>query len=248
MRRDIVRKTLWILVLLVFTIGFVVARGVCKGEGPTFEFKFKGPSIGLSLLDIGALNPVLISNGYAPLSGRLHVGGKVNIDVAIARLHFGVDDWSVTTTTREGEKKAELSISSKGSHIGCVVASDPYSIFSIGSVFEYGEVELRLRHDLPQGFEEAVANPFYSVLNSDFYAVQPYVSVLLQPLRWIGIRLQVGYLFAFSSSIWRVDCLEFPGPTFAPDGLSIGLSFAFGKNIERSNEEEEKVVEETAVP
>lgn len=242
------RKALWFLVLLVFTAGFVVARGTCDEEGPTFEFKFKGSSIGLSLLDVAPLNPVLRANGFAPLSGRLKLGGEIDFSFAIGRLHFGLDKWSLTAKTEQGEKKVELSISSKGFDIGCVVASDQCSIFSIGSVFGRGEVELKLRHGVPQSFEEAVANPFRSVLETSFYAVEPYVSVLLQPLRWIGIRLQVGYLFAFSSPTWKVDRFEFPGPPFAPDGLSIGLSFAFGKNIERCYGDEEEVVEETTAP
>ena len=66
-----------------------------------------------------------------------------------------------------------------------------------------------------------------ATLTRPFFAAEPYVAFHLQPLGWLGLRIQLGYLYTFPEH-WRESGHGVTGPDLDLSGPHIRASLAFG--------------------
>lgn len=230
-------------VLIVVLLGFIgtlslvgLASAPDQSAGLT-GFGFGGPMVGLFSLDLGEVNDVLIDAGYAPLDERLFAFGGGGGGGTIGGLSLGGTGWGGSLTSLSGEKKAELTLGFGGMDLAYVAGGNERSLLTLGVVIGGGSVELKLRDHSPESFEDAINDPNTTSLSQGFFALEPYIRFQVQPLAWLGFKLQLGYLFAFPGE-WEDDGHVLSGPSLDLNGPFVGVALTFG-GIGRADVKEE---------
>jgi ketosteroid isomerase-like protein len=219
--RTVVVAAVWLGVL---TGVLVAAEG---GTDAARGFGFGGPMVGLVGLDLALVNPVLEAGGYGPLAGEVVTWGGGGGGGHVGGLSFGGSGWGGTATSLVGEKSAELSFGFGGVDLAYTVSGKGDSLLSLGLVAGGGALDLSLRERVPESFDDAVAHPTTTSLSRGFFGLEPYVRFNVQLLPWLGLKLQLGYLFAFPGA-WAEGGAEIPGPEAPLSTPYIGVALAFG--------------------
>ena len=221
------------LILLLLSFSSVAGADDDELQG----FGFAGPLIGLFSLDLEEVNDVLIDAGYAPISGQLFAFGGEGVGGVIGGFSLGGSGWGGSVTSLLGEKQVELSLGFGGMDLAYVVGGNERSFLTFGAVIGGGSVELILRDHFPESFEAAISNPTTTTLSQGFFALEPYVRFQVQPLSWLGFKLQLGYLFSFPGE-WEEGERSIPGPSLNLSGPFVAITLTFG-GIGRADMEEE---------
>lgn len=212
---------------VVLTVIIVVCGLVAASAAPTMGFGLGGPMIGLFNLDLAGINSVLDGSGYAPLPESIVTFGGGGVGGVIGGFSFGGSGWGGSVSSLVGDKKAELSLGFGGMDLGYVLGGNTRSLLAIGLVAGGGEIELKLRDRLPVDFADAVSVPLTTTLTRGFIGIQPYVQFQVQPLVWMGFKVQLGYLFAFADD-WEACDTAIAGPTTGMTGPYVGFAITFG--------------------
>ena len=203
--------------------------GAFFGEG--------GPIYELIFLDFSELNAVLSGVSFTgdfrlgEQSSFFVHGGGGGLDTT--DLHFGgrgsSGSW-VVPVSGERFNRAELKLSYGGFFFERLLSGHDQSPFLAGLLLGGLDLELQLSQVPPAHFSTAVASPFMAELKRTYFLLEPYVSTEFRLLGFMEIKLEAGYLMAFSTREWctPLKVLLRGGPLgklFAPD---IGLTVIFG--------------------
>ena len=69
-------------------------------------------------------------------------------------------------------------------------------------------LELRLLREPAPDFAGAISTPFLAELERSYFLLEPYLSTEFRLLEFIGLKLEAGYLLAFSTREWRAPLGE----------------------------------------
>jgi len=208
-------------------------------------FGFGGPMFGMLTMDLSEVNTILVANGYAALPEQIFTYGGGGGAGVTGGLSVGGDGWGGSTSSLLDEKKAELSIGFGGMDIGYAAGGSDRSLLVLGLVIGGGDMELVARDHEPASFEEAIASPNTATLNRSFMGVEPYVRFQVNPLPWIGLKIQLGYLLGFAGE-WEEGGRSVSGPALQVGGPFVGVALAFG-GIGAADEEQVKAALEDAL-
>jgi hypothetical protein len=213
------------LVAVVFLAAF--SLGGVMSHGGSVGFGFGGPAIGIVTLDLNEINVILEDAWFAPLSERVITYGGGGGGGTIGEFSFGGLGWGGSVSSLTENREAELSIGFGGMDVSYVLAGSERSLLSLGIVLGGGEIQLEV-HDLwAEDLAEAVMFKTTATLTRPFFAVEPYVAFHLQPLGWLGFRIQLGYLYSFPER-WKESGHSVTGPDLDLTGPHISVSIAFG--------------------
>ena len=220
--------------------GLLVAGGAFSAlAARQMGFGFGGPMFGMLTMDLSVVNTVLEDKGYAPLPDRIFTYGGGGGAGVTGGLSVGGDGWGGSTCSILDEKKAELSIGFGGMDVAYVAGGSDRSLLSLGLVIGGGDMELVTRDHEPTSFEDAIASPNTVTLSRSFMGLEPYIRFQLNPLPWIGLKLQLGYFLAFAGD-WEKGGRSISGPALEVTGPFVGVALAFGGIGTGDGEEEVK--------
>lgn len=213
---------------ILFTFISIVTAGVAQASERFFAGG--GPGIVALLLDLKSLNAYLPGRGFA---GDFTLGGSTVFVMSGGggfignRLRIGgigtERSWGVSLNdSRFG--RAELSFKYDGFLIEWARGG-----ISLGGMLGSGTLSLRLSQTLSGSFAEVITQPSSLELAREFFMVQPYVSLEFKLAAFIGLRMEVGFLFGLSLADWRLaDGTTVPGgplSTLGAPAFSIMLIF-----------------------
>jgi hypothetical protein len=206
-----------------------------------------GPMPALLFLDLDDLNTAVTHAGYPQISQVLFVMGGAGYGSISDDLRIGGVGLSGDTTSISGSRSVSLTMGYGGATIEkAAVTEDDYTIL-LGTMLGYGNLDLRFIRDVPDSFDDAVAQPFLSSMTKGFYVVQPYVAFESKPLSWIWMRFQLGFLWSLPEN-WSFEDTEFSGPPHTMTGLSVSAMIRFGGGWVSSDTPEEDQQEATQTP
>ncbi len=245
------RNAMWSLprIVLLVTLLLVLFSGMTVSEEakePVVGFGFGGPMIGVFMPELDEVNEFLNDNGYAALGDSLIVAGGGGRGGVLGGLSIGGIGWGGTVTSLKENKQAKFSAGFGGCQLGYVVGGNERSLLTIGAVLGGGGVNLNLREVVPEdsgpcrattlgntngprsGFLKGIViEPTPTNYCQGFIAVEPYLSMQVQPLGFLGFELHLGYLF----TVLGFGCCgeaENSGPSLGLSGPFVGLSLTFG--------------------
>lgn len=237
------RTVMLVTLLLVLFAGMAASE---EAEESVVGFGFGGPMTGLFMPELDVVNEFLKDNGYAALGDSLIVAGGGGRGGVLGGLSIGGIGWGGTVTSLQEEKQARLSAGFGGCQLGYVVGGNERSLLTIGAVLGGGGVNLNLREVEPGDSEPCPATALRNTngplpgfpkgivieptpINycQGFVAVEPYLSMQVQPLGFLGFELHLGYLF----TLLGFGCCgeaENSGPSLGLSGPFVGLALTFG--------------------
>ncbi|MGQ9477867.1 MAG: hypothetical protein ACUVRH_05205, partial [Candidatus Bipolaricaulia bacterium] len=101
-----------------------------------------------------------------------------------------------------------------------------------GAVIGGGDARLTLRDRRPSSFVDAISDPPNAFFTRGFFAVQAHLEVELFVLDWLMLKVNLGYLWAFSEP-WKLGQAELPGP---PESLSAPLVQVLVSQLRRTQQ------------
>ena len=233
-------KTLGVLGLsCLLGIGGFALGGETSGEGIRFWFG-GSPPIGVLRPDVGEINAFLVDEGFEPLGEYVLLdgsGGRGRIG-AVGGLSIGGLGWGAETSAITEDRRARLALGFGGLEVGCVIGGDGRSLLTLGVVLGGGGASLYLQEggDVLEdddggccsiGSRGLIAEPIVREAHRCFAGVMPLLSMQIQPLRFLGFELQLGYLFPVfgtqrgDEGVADAVSLELSGP-------AASLSFTWG--------------------
>ncbi len=237
------RIVMLVTLLLVLFSGMTVSE---EAEESVVGFGFGGPMTGGFMPELDEVNEFLKDNGYAALGDSLIVAGGGGRGGALGGLSIGGIGWGGTAASQKENEQARLSAGFGGCQLGYVVGGDERSLLTIGAVLGGGGVNLNLREVGPgdsgpcpaitlgdtngprSGFPKGIViEPTPTNYCQGFIAVEPYLSMQVQPLGFLGFELHLGYLF----TLLGFGCCgeaENSAPSLDLSGPFVGLAFTFG--------------------
>ena len=223
-------KRIFLLLLIIFaTIVTVVAQQDEEEEPIPPPRKSTGPKFGgaagftqnFLFLDMSPINQILSANNFAQFSGNglFMMGGQgYGYVMLIPNLRIGGIGGSGTrvSTSLLGNTRrdVELSAGYGGVTVDYVFPVLPRFDIATGVFIGAGGMSLTIRRD--DGSAKVWATEWQQLGSNDsiynlttkfsgsFFVVQPSVNFEVAILRWLGIRVGVGYMGMFGNS-WKVD-------------------------------------------
>lgn len=193
-----------------------------------------GPSARALFLDLSSLNAHLPGAGFAAdfkLGGRAiffmsggggFIGDRLRIGGA------GAERSWVVSIDGPNFDRVGLFFQYDGFLIEALMKARRGGI-ALGGVFGTGRIALRLSKASLGRFEEVIKQPNSLELSREFFIVQPYLSTEFKLLDFVGLKLEVGFLFGLGQDDWKLtDGTEVPGGplnTISTPTLNIMLLF-----------------------
>ncbi len=225
-------KRLFLLLLIVFATTVSAMAQIDSEEEPippprkSFGPKFGGGAgftQNLVFLDIGPINQILTANKFAPFNGNglFMMGGQgYGYILLVPNLRVGGMGGSGTRTSTSysladhTRRDLELSAGFGGATIDYVFPVFPRFDIATGIFLGFGGMSFTLRRDdntqklwgtewQQLGGNDSVYN-VTTKLSGSFFVVQPNVNFEFAVLRWLGLRVGVGYMGMFGNN-WKVD-------------------------------------------
>jgi len=204
-----------------------------------------GPMPTLMFLDLDDLNAAITSAGYPQLNQVLFANGGGGYGGQLDGLRIGGFGLGGNTLSDSGSRSVSFDLAYGGMMVEKAVSSDDEFTVVLGTLLGFGGLDLRFISDLPETFEDAVANPYVSSMSKEFYAVQPYVAFESKPFSWMWARFQLGFLWTLTDD-WCFEGAEFSGPPRTLGGLTASLMIRFGGGGPVLLEDVEAALEELA--
>jgi hypothetical protein len=199
-------------------------------------FGFGGPSIGIFLPDLTGVNAFLEDNGYAALDGLMITAGGRGRGGVIGGVSAGGLGWGGAIETGTGTSEAGLAMGFGGIELGHVAGGDEQSLLTVGFVLGGGGASLTVRGIDPfpppcpnQGPQGCIPTPEDYSMGRFFLAVQPFISMQVQPLGFLGFELHVGWIIPLLGFEWCDAPLDVGGrPILELGGPTLGFSLTWG--------------------
>ena len=224
-----------------FTAGVaVIFMAVLLGRGGEIRagevfFAGGGPSARALFLDFSGLNAHLSCAGFA---GDFKLGGSAALLMSGGggfigdRLRIGgagaERSWTAPMNDSNFDR-VELFFQYSGFLIEALRKTKRGGI-SIGGMLGGGRLSLRLSKVRAGSFEEIIKQPSSLELWREFFIVQPYLSTEFKLLDFLGLKLEVGFLFGLGQADWKLaDGTKVPGgPLSTISTPTLGLMLVFG--------------------
>lgn len=217
-------------VVLIFVAG-LLGSAVRAQADETF-FAGGGPSVRALVLDLSALNVHLPGRGFTGdfklgensvffMSGG---GGFIGDNLRVGGV--GAERSWTAPVDDPNFDRVELSFQYNGLLIESLRATKRGGV-SVGGVFGSGKISLGLSKVRSGSFDEIIKQPSSLELSREFFIVQPYLSTEFKLLEFVGLKLEVGFLFGLGQDDWKfADGSKVPGgplSTISAPMLSIML-------------------------
>ncbi|MFC2077235.1 hypothetical protein ACFLTM_00305 [Candidatus Bipolaricaulota bacterium] len=204
----------------------------------TVRFALGGsPAIGVLHLDVEEINGFVSGAGFGRLSEYVFMngdGGRGRIG-AIGGLSIGGIGWGAEVSATGDAGVARLALGFGGLELGRVIGGSRRSMLTLGVVLGGGGASLVLTEGGASGEggcrsidgRGIVPEPIVVAAHRGLAAVMPFLSMQVQPLRFAGFELHVGYLLPVFGAQWGDPAvadhvsLELSGP-------AVGISFTWG--------------------
>jgi len=209
---------LWgsLLAALMGTMVLAAVASAAEVQTPSAEAFFGGggPSYGLAFFDFKELNEALPGVEF---TGDLTLG-KRSAFLIHGSEGFGASDlrfggrgargsWIVPVDSERFDR-AELKVSYGGFFLEFLLSERLRSPLFAGLLIGGLDLELRLARTPPPDFTGAVSAPFLAELKRSYFLLEPYLSAEFRLLGPMGLKLEMGYLMAFSNREWRTPFKE----------------------------------------
>jgi len=208
-RRSIVRFGL--VLLTIASVGLAVAAG----SEDALVFGLGGSSIGVLFPDFGAIDEFLAKEGFAPVPDRLFVAGGRGRGGVLYGPSIGGLGWGGEVSSRIENRTASLSGGFGALELGVVIGGDTRSLLTVGLALGGGGMDFTLLQggvDVDNGCYTSpcglVIDPVIRSAYQVFGAVEPFVSMAVQPLPWIGFEVHLGYLLPLAAFQWGDEGLR----------------------------------------
>ena len=219
------------LVCLLGTVGLAIEEGTSEGR---IWFGLGGSTLGLFFPDLTAADAFLIDSGFGGFGDAMLFTGGRGRGGALHGLSLGGIGWGGEAKSAAGNRCAELAIGFGGLELGQVIGGDGRSLLTLGVVLGFGGTSLTLIEDAdafcgdasPFGPCGIVPEPAILSRHGAFAAVEPFVSLQVQPLHYLGFELHLGYLVPLFAFEWGDAELEGVSP--GRGGPAVGFSVTWG--------------------
>ncbi len=218
-------------IVMIFAGGMALADtgpglGSDPGQGPEVQtppmeftgafFAGGGSVYGLALFDFKELNEALPGVKFTgdfrfgeESAFLVHGGGGFGA----SDLRFGGrgvgGSWVVPVESERSEfDRAELKVDYGGFFFEFLLNEPPGLPIFAGLLIGGLDLELRLLREPPPDFAEAISAPFLAELKRTYFLLEPYLSTEFRVLDFMGLKLEAGYLLAFSTREWRAPLNE----------------------------------------
>lgn len=215
-----------LLSVLVCGVGFPQGGGVGGG----------GPLWGLLLFDFAELNSALTGVGFPSLPEGMVISGGGGRGGVIDGLVLGGMGFGGTQEVREGERAATFDFGCGLFTLEHALGLGPQALVGLGVGLGGGAASLELRSRWPEDFQDALAAPTLTRLESSFFSALVYLRFQVQPWDWLGMEAWAGYLVGLPV-LWQEGGRDLSGPQFSLQAPMFALSVAFG-GMEMAVEEE----------
>ena len=228
------RRLLLIVIFVTLLTGLPSIAGP-KNDGAEMGFGFGGAMLGLFLPELTAINDFLNGGGFAPLEGVLLTAGGGGRGGVIGGLSIGGIGWGGVGESLQNSRKATLGTGFGGLEIGYAVGGNERSVLTFGMIIGAGGSALKLKWLEPEGADTCpggvkgiVPLPTVWTFSRAFIAVEPFISMHVQPCCWMGFELRLGYLLSLADIDWGCCGTSVVGPSLELSGPSIGFGLRFG--------------------
>jgi len=219
------------LACLLGTAGFALEEGAADER---IWFGLGGSTLGLFLPDLSAVATYMIDNGFRPFDDVVLFTGGRGRGGALHGPSFGGIGWGGEAATSVENRHAELAIGFGGLELGRVIGGDERSLLTLGVVLGGGGTSLTLFEGVAALNEDSdpfgpcgiVPEPVILGTRGAFFAIEPFLSLQVQPLHYFGFELHLGYLLPLFTFEWGDAELEGVLPRLA--GPVVGLSATWG--------------------
>jgi hypothetical protein len=200
-------------------------------EPGALEFGFGGAMAMAFFPDMTGINTFLSENGLAPMGDVLIGAGGGGREGVIGGNTFGGIGWGVLATASSQDRSAELVFGGGGLDLGAAIGGDEGSVLTMGVILGCGANILSLT--VPPAQTEAVApagvvpEPMERELRCIVGFAQPYISMSVQLLPWMGFEFRVGYVLPLFG-IEFGDLLGVPAPSLELAGPMVSCGLMFG--------------------
>ena len=219
------------LVCLLGTVAYAVEDDASDGR---IWFGLGGSTFGLFLPDLSAVDAFLIDAGFGVFGDALLFSGGRGRGGALNGLSLGGIGWGAEATTAEEDRYAELAIGFGGLELGRVIGGDQRSLLTLGVVLGGGGTSLTLFEGVNPVDEDGdsssprgiVPEPTILARHGAFFAIEPFASLQVQPLHYLGFELHLGYLLPLFTFDWGDAELAGASPDLG--GPVVSLSATWG--------------------
>lgn len=219
------------LACLLGTAGFALEE---EAADERIWFGLGGSTLGLFLPDLSAVDTFLIDNGFGAFGDAVLFTGGRGRGGALHGPSFGGIGWGGEAATSVENRYAELAIGFGGLELGRVIGGDERSLLTLGVVLGGGGTSLTLFEGVAALDEDSdpfgpcgiVPEPVILGRHGAFFAIEPFLSLQVQPLHYFGFELHLGYLLPLFAFEWGDAELVGVAPGLA--GPVVGLSATWG--------------------
>ena len=195
------------------------------------------PAIGVLHLDVEEINGFVSDAGFGRLGEYVVMngdGGRGRIG-AIGGLSIGGIGWGAEVSATGDAGVARLALGFGGLELGRVIGGNRRSMLTLGVVLGGGGTSLMLTEGGASGEggcrsisgRGIVPEPIVIGAHRGFAAVMPFLSMQVQPLRFAGFELHLGYLFPVFGAQWG-DPSVVDQVSLTVAGPTVGISFTWG--------------------
>jgi hypothetical protein len=224
-----------------FVVGLLLISAALSVTGQQADpaaqgFGFGGLSAGLFMPDLAPVNTYLIDNDLEPFSSPFYTFGGRGRGGVLGGISAGGLGWGGSVVSRTGSIQASLAMGFGGVEIGHVVGGDERSLLTVGIVLGAGGVGLSLRDtnlvpppcpvNSPAG---CLPMPLDLHAGRIFLAVEPFLSMQVQPLGILGFEIHLGWLIPLLGFQWAsLPALPEGPPILDLGGPFVSLSVTWG--------------------
>jgi hypothetical protein len=231
------QRILSIVMLITLVVGVPFTGGATgtENDGVEMGFGFGGAMLGLFLPELTAINDFLNGGGFAPLDGVLLTAGGGGRGGVINGLSIGGIGWGGVDVSLQNSRKATLGAGFGGLEIGYAMGGNERSVLTLGGVIGAGGSDLKLwwlepeDDDTCPGAVKGIAPVLTDwTFRRGFVAVEPFISMHVQPCCWMGFELRLGYLLPLVGIDWACSDVNVSSPSLNLSGPVVGFSLTFG--------------------
>jgi len=238
--------------LLLFAIGVV---GVLSTAAGSPVFGLGGSLAGVLSMEEAVWSDGFETGGVPPIPGLWVLSGGSGRGGSVGGWSLGGVGWetSASVASIDGSIYVRAEAGFGGLDVGAAFAGDERSFLTAGAVIGGGAsgLTLMLAGDegevLPNGIE---IEPTVFESTSAFLSAAPYLSMQVQPLRFLGFELRIGYLFELASLHWHDESapVGLPELRFAGPWVTLGVSWGWVSRGEIVRSPSVERIEEISVP
>ena len=216
----------WIVAVCVCSLGSSLAMAEPAIRG----FGFGGPLAMAFFPDMTGINVFMSENGLPPMGEMMIGAGGNGRGGIIGGATAGGIGWGTWMISEAEDRRAELAFGGGGLDLGVALGGNDRSVLALGAVLGGGANVLTLSTVAGSGRlspSGIVPEPSSRAFGCAVGFVQPYVSMAVQPLPWVGLELRLGYILPVFGVAFG-DLVGIPIPSLRLSGPTVSFGVAFG--------------------